>query len=332
MLMQSHSDICCGIVTYGERFEYLALSINSAIDAGIRNFVIVLNGNTNVDEVALAACFERCDAGFKLIKNEKNKGSAGGFLKVVRTYLEFFSGCQQLLLLDDDNILPSDFDCRIRNLMLGRAWLSTDSFVFYRVDRMAYRSIVDSNGEIFPFGVNGTYAGFDLFRPRNSRARKINCDDEPILIPYACYGGLFLARRVVELIGLPDDKLFLYGDDHEWTYRITAKGFNLYLCPTIVVRDAEISWSERCKSNSFAKYFSAKNFTHVLYTIRNRLSFEVNKLDGGRSLKRFVNFLVFNLFLFIYGWRSPKRLCLILKVQARLGKAGKLYDVIDGYE
>ena len=36
----------------------------------------------------------------------------------------------------------------------------------------------------------------------------------------AQYGGLFFNKKLLDVIGYPNEKLYLYCDDYEWTYAI----------------------------------------------------------------------------------------------------------------
>jgi hypothetical protein len=40
----------------------------------------------------------------------------------------------------------------------------------------------------------------------------------------------------------PNEALYLYGDDHEFTARFVDKGYPIYLVPKSLIKDLERSW------------------------------------------------------------------------------------------
>ncbi|MEM4965123.1 MAG: glycosyltransferase, partial [Pyrobaculum sp.] len=55
--------------------------------------------------------------------------------------------------------------------------------------------------------------------------------------PYVPYGGLFFHRSLIDTIGYPDERYYVYVDDTEWTYRITRRGGAIYLILDSIVMD-----------------------------------------------------------------------------------------------
>lgn len=57
--------------------------------------------------------------------------------------------------------------------------------------------------------------------------------DSPVQIDGASFVGLFLSRRALALAGLPDSRLFVYGDDAIYTLRLSRAGGRMAFFPRI---------------------------------------------------------------------------------------------------
>jgi GT2 family glycosyltransferase len=59
------------------------------------------------------------------------------------------------------------------------------------------------------------------------------------------YGGMFFDKKIIHNIGLPKDKMFLYFDDIEYTYRAYSKGVRLFLVPGAKITDQDFSYTNK---------------------------------------------------------------------------------------
>ncbi len=93
-------------------------------------------------------------------------------------------------------------------------------------------------------------------------------------VPYGPYGGLFFHKDVLTKIGYPDERLFLYADDTEFTFRCGQKG-ELFLIPGSIIEDIDCSWHIKAKEkNSFTLYLKADSDFRIYYSQRNQVYFE----------------------------------------------------------
>jgi GT2 family glycosyltransferase len=104
-------------------------------------------------------------------------------------------------------------------------------------------------------------------------------------VPVAPYGGLFIDKKILTKIGYPDENFYLYADDHEWSYRITKNGGEIYLIFDSKIDDIELSWHvpKENKETTFSIISKANPF-RVYYSIRNRVYFEINNLVNNRAI------------------------------------------------
>jgi len=109
---------------------------------------------------------------------------------------------------------------------------------------------------------------------------------ERVLIPFCPYGGLFFHRDVLDRIGYPDERLFLYSDDNEFTWRFTRKGGRLFLIPGSNVEDLENAW--RTMRNERDPFFSTHLLSpddfRVYYRVRNQVHFEHQEWINNRAV------------------------------------------------
>lgn len=74
--------------------------------------------------------------------------------------------------------------------------------------------------------------------------------------------GTLFPRHTIETAGFPDGSLFIYGDDTEYTVRV-SQDYSIYL-----IKDAVIDHNDPPLENAI---FSPKTFWKLYYTVRNRM-------------------------------------------------------------
>ena len=89
-------------VTYGNRSNYFKKVIESSLDEGVDQIVIVDNGSIAESRIEL---YELCkkDERVHLLRNDENTGSSGGFYTGIEYVMNNFNSVF-VWLLDDDNV------------------------------------------------------------------------------------------------------------------------------------------------------------------------------------------------------------------------------------
>jgi GT2 family glycosyltransferase len=132
-----------------------------------------------------------------------------------------------------------------------------------------------------------------LAAPRKLLARHFKRPREPMtsdpagltLIPFGPYGGLFFHRSLLEVIGYPDTRMFVYSDDTEYTQRITRSGGSLFFVGSSVIHDIDTSWSLAAKGgNGLTRLLFADSDMRTYYATRNRVFFERYHWRASRAL------------------------------------------------
>ncbi|MEA2626352.1 MAG: hypothetical protein QOD06_2397 [Candidatus Binatota bacterium] len=110
------------------------------------------------------------------------------------------------------------------------------------------------------------YAGGDLqerpFRVRERTDRSVLERDEPLDVGYVPGCALMMSRRMLDRIGLLDERFFLTWEDTDWSARVRAAGFRPVIAPRSRVHHV--------RSPSFQGFFSP---LYAYYFIRNMLLF-----------------------------------------------------------
>lgn len=108
-------------------------------------------------------------------------------------------------------------------------------------------------------------------------------------MPYAPYGGMFFHRRMIDLIGYPQENFFVYADDSEYTHRITKKGGQIWLIPASQIADVDTSYGISYARHfwrsvyldlwSFRTYYQVRNSVYFYdrMNVTNRLVYGINK-------------------------------------------------------
>ena len=113
-------------------------------------------------------------------------------------------------------------------------------------------------------------------------------------MPYVPYGGLLLHRSIIEDIGYPNEKLFLYVDDSEYTYRITQIGGAIWLIPACKVTDIDKSQGLNYQQKFFHSHLLDQWNFRIYYHVRNRMYFYSKTFIKNPAIFRLNKFLYLN--------------------------------------
>lgn len=287
-------NICVLIVTYSNRWQFLEQVLRRVIALENVTNVIVVD-NASAYSVA-DYCRELHDARISVITNAENLGSAGGY----KAGLEYFvqhTEANFVWLLDDDNLPEPDALQKLTDAWDDVPGVEDRKALFsLRLDRKQHVRIAQGEDANRFYLVGNSFMGFNLFRvPFNQyykfrdKFKKKEALKEKAPLPFAPYGGMFLHRHLVDLIGYPDERFFVYADDSEFTYRITEKGGVIWLIPASQITDIDqsygISYVRRFWKSiyldlwSFRTYYQVRNSVYFYHqvNVKNRVIYGLNK-------------------------------------------------------
>ncbi len=282
------------IVTYGNRKTYLERVLNyfTPVDA-IQ--IIVVNNNSDYSVAELILSLNRPE--IFCINSKENKGSAWGYKTGIQ-YASEQEDCDFIWLLDDDNlpetnsleILQSQFD-----FFKSKKENNNFALMAYRTDRKYISNVVRGEPVKWNFPQSDAFLGFHLFKLHYLISKKLKLFkktsfENNITIPCAPYGGFFFHKDLIQLIGFPDERFFVYADDFDFTYRIQELGGVIYLIKDCKIYDLEQTWQADSKKKMFSPniltvdsnkvYLSTRNFIYFQnqHLVRNRFIFNLNRI------------------------------------------------------
>jgi GT2 family glycosyltransferase len=271
--MYSH-EIVGVTITHADRGHLCIEASESALRAGVNSIVIVMNGVEYRSEELLKR-YANDRPSVHLVQNEYNAGSAGGFFIGLSKALEL--PADLFWLLDDDNlaqpdalaVLIDEFD-RLHQDIAG----FPPALCSVRTATNVHTSILEGMPANLVYPPPGSSLYFDVRHYIRRRRWVSRSDDGPgtglTEIPYAPFGGLLLHRATIEAIGLPQQALFLYEDDTEYTSRIELAGGTLYLVRDSHVEDTDPKWTSGGKWRGPGAQITAGNEVRLHYYVRNR--------------------------------------------------------------
>jgi GT2 family glycosyltransferase len=282
MNRRTQGSILVVTVTYGKRWHLLREALASARRDGVDGAVVVDNGAEDDIKPLVRAEF---GAFAEVLTMGKNTGSAGGFKAGIERALA--RNADYLLLLDDDNQLQAGCLTKLRAaLEEASASMPLESLAVlaYRSDHMAdiaarLPSIgLRGNRSVF-FGFHLLDIPFKIYR-RTALGRRWVARRMPlsrVTVSKAPYSGLFFHRRMPETHGLPDERFVLYGDDFEFSYRLTRAGGKIVLVSDARILDMEppgYPLGRRGSGSTFDAYLLSDDDLRAFYSTRNQAYFE----------------------------------------------------------
>ena len=294
------------IVTYANRSSYFEKVIRRLASFNeISTIVIVNNGIEDESRQVLNTLIDTYNQ-IKLVDLNYNSGSATGFKEGIKAALD--EGVDYLWLLDDDN-LPQKDSLQVLINQLGKLETHNElvSLLSFRPERHIYKKAIQSKQPYLMLGKKNAFLGFDLFS-KFSRKEPVNVDSSIQIgkVAVAPYGGMFFHRRVIDTIGLPDERFFLYADDHDFSYRITKAGGSILLALQSELEDLETSFHmKKPKRILHTRFFSTNSKNAIYYSVRNNIHFEKNFVTN--KVKYGINKIAYIFMLFLMMILNPKQ-------------------------
>ncbi len=192
------------IVTYNRR-ELLKKSITALLNQNYDNLKILVVDNNSTDGTCEYIGDVVDDEKIIYINTGENLGGAYGFYFGIKNAITI--GCDYIWLMDDDCIVNKN---TLSNLL---------SFAKEKQDNFGYLSSVVNwtDGSICKMNVQ-----------RLSISKKVSDFNKNQNIKIASFVSMLIKPSTVLEVGLPIKEFFIWGDDWEYTYRISKK-FDCYL-------------------------------------------------------------------------------------------------------
>jgi len=267
------------IVTYGNRWKYLQQVLKRCEGSPHIKRIVLVDNNSGYD---LQAGLEDMKAAkVHLISLAENEGSAGGFKSGI-VYLREQDSGSYILLLDDDNLVAEEVFDRLQMIVESQ---QAGVFALLRNNRSYLVNIANGHPVVLYFPQTDSYFGFDLLRYLQKKyvlrksGKAAHSGEENTIIPMAPYGGLFFPAQLIDRVGLPDERMFVYADDFEFTYRFTLQKIPICLLRDCRIEDLEESWIETSSRSPLVRLMSLYNYK-AFFTVRNVAFFSAKRLKA----------------------------------------------------
>lgn len=231
-------------VVYGSRWNLLKQVLDATLqDSHVKQFIIVDNGSHDRDSIL---AYAKSEDRVVILHQEENIGFSGAITKGIKHALTLEG--EYLLILDDDSVPEKN--------AIGMFLDNLKFFDNKPVVLCGNRVDVPGNKDVFrqrPFRENmpkGTiFEVFSLKKIKNAFnlllriTPKADATFVPI-VPAEAFvtGGTFLPMEIVKNAPLPDEKLFIYGEDLEYAWRIRRMGYPIYVCARPIINDIDMTF------------------------------------------------------------------------------------------
>ncbi len=270
------------IVTYADRSVYFKEIIHRLKSfKSVKSIVLVDNFISESSSTDLEKLKLEIDK-ITVVEKGYNSGSAEGFKDGISKALD--QSIDFIWLLDDDNLPRAD---ALDNLIshwkeISLKGVKDFALLCYRPDRLIFKEAIEVGDPNMMLGPKNSFLGFHFIKKIQdlSKFKKTASKNRRSFgkVSVAPYGGLFFHRSLTDIIGLPDENYFLYGDDYDYSFRITQKGGGIFLVLRSVVEDLEQSFHLKNKNEKFlsSRLIKTNSENRIFYSIRNGIVFEQN--------------------------------------------------------
>lgn len=264
------NSVCAVIVTYN-RLKLLKICLDSVLNQNVEISHIVIINNKSTD--GTSDYLNGLDNEKLIIKNmEKNYGGAKGFSKGVEIAFKYTN--DDFIWIMDDDTFP-DKDALDELLKSSRILKKDFGFLCSNV-RWKDGSITN--------------------RPQIAKDWGEEVENNLIRVNTATFVSVLLPRNVINGLGIPTAELFIWGDDTEYTTRISSK----YPC-YFVVKSKVLHYTAKNLSNITILNDSLDRIPRYTYMFRNWIYIDKKYASKKRVFRRFLSEFALIFSIIVHG-------------------------------
>lgn len=291
------NDVAAAIVTYGERRDLLLSVLDRLRMEGVGRAVVIDNG---AHWPVMATLSDRYGDWTQVITMGANTGSSRGFAAAFDAAAEL--GKPLIWVLDDDN-RPRKGCLTVLLAAHARETVRIPADMLAVVAARAEHATGDvSERQLLTRW--DSFGGFHIADVADKVMRRLPRQRLPHVpadrrVGVTHFGGMLFARSLLARFGLPRDDFFMYADDTEFTWRITAAGGRIVQVADAVVEDLESAAQQTARlRNRFAAALLTENGFRSHYAVRNLAFFESRFRRRNRAMFALNRVLYFALLRF----------------------------------
>ena len=227
---QTRPSIAAVVVTH-DRLGKLTVTVARLLDQPVDHVIVVDNASTDGTAAWLATLD---DPRLRVHRSATNQGGAGGFSVGMQLARDVADADWTVVMDDDGRPAPGAIDA-FRAMDLS-GWDAIGAAVHHPDGRICEMNRPYRNPFWNPGAFLRTLARMPL---RRGRAGFHLGDDAyragaPVVpVDMSSFVGLFLSRAALHRAGLPDPRLFIYGDDQLYTLQMRRAGLRIGFAPQV---------------------------------------------------------------------------------------------------
>ena len=245
----SHKNLAIVIVTYN-RLELLRQCLDKLDEQTYPIDTVVVVNNASTDGIT-AQYLDGYEGilPLKVIHNDINTGGAGGFYTGIRFAHQ--QGYEWIFIMDDDVFA----DSRCIEQLMAVAHPCMIAVREYKDGKLVERAAIEYNLSN-PFYLNPKrLAVSDRYKNRGDMPATIEVDN-------VAFEGFMINRKVIDIIGYPEPKYFIFYDDVDYALRAREEGYSI-----MAVRDAklirQLPFDQDGAINSWKAFYMFRNLFHI---------------------------------------------------------------------
>lgn len=219
------------VVVTHDRLDHLRITLDRLLAEKVQHVVVVDNASTDGTADWLA---RQQDPRLILHRSDQNLGGAGGFsvgLEIARDHTD----ADWIVAMDDDG-RPEPGAFGAFHAMDLAGWDAIGAAVFHPDGSICEMNRPYRNPFWKPGAFLRTLAQMPLGRGRKGfhLADAAYGAESPVLpVDMTSFVGFFLSRAALKAAGLPDPRLFIYGDDQLYTLQMRRRGLRIGFAPQV---------------------------------------------------------------------------------------------------
>lgn len=269
------TSVCAVVVTYNRKHMLeLCLAALAAQTVPVRHIVIIDNGSSDGTAAMLAG---RLETNLLITTLPSNTGAAGGFNRGVKRAYE--TGADAVWLMDDDVFPDPD---ALDELLKAQAGLVQKAVPFAFLVSVA-RSRGGQLTEVPDIDRRPNRIGFPSWPEL--------LEDALVPVRGATFASILLPKETLQNHGLPIASMFIFGEDREFTVRVTqdCPGFLVGRSKVIHARKIEgvlDIWTETDRTRLGYQWYLHRNTTSTVLHYERRRKFAYHLLQQGTTALR----------------------------------------------
>ena len=171
--------ICCIIITYGDRSDILSKVVNQVLLQNVCKIILIDNNSSKESKNKIQALSVSNSSRISISYFDRNIGTAKAMSVALKSAYED-KNCDYISILDDDNLIDSDYHENLETFWRANKLDATKGKVIlsgFRINKSTYVEALRNNYDWIGINSENNYWGFHLKEIRKMANRRLNLTD-----------------------------------------------------------------------------------------------------------------------------------------------------------